>query len=95
MIFLSLFYRRFTPESRDRAICHAIVLGLLVNNHAFEFNALANSAKKASDGLKKLVTVTGAHLATDPITGHGKVVLRLPLAMFDGNRMLGRIKKKK
>lgn len=87
--------RRFTPESRDKAICHAIVLGLLVNNFTFEFNALANSAKKPSDGLKKLITVTGAHLATDPITAQARVSLRLPLATFDGNRALGRMKKKK
>ena len=90
-----LLSSRFTPESRDKAICHVIVLALLINNYAVDFNDLSNSVNKPPDQLKKLVTITGAHLGTDPVTGHSRLNLRVPLATFDGNKFIGNRKKKR
>ena len=53
-----------------------------------------SSVRAKVDHLKKLASVVGASIHADALTGYNHIVLRLPLATFDANRM-NRPKQKK
>lgn len=91
--FISLF-SRLTPELRDRCICYIIVLALKISNYSVELNNLMSSVRVKADHLKKLANVVGASIHADALTGYNHIVLRLPLATYDANR-LSRPKKSK
>ena len=44
-IFNIFFSRRVTPESKDRATCYIMVLGLIINNYSLDFSIISNSLK--------------------------------------------------
>jgi len=77
--------RNITPELKDRAICHVIVLCLLINNFKLDASLLTESIRVRPDHLKKLVSMVGAHLVSDSITQSQFIVLKLPLATFQTN----------
>jgi len=85
---------RLTPELRDRCICYIIILALKISNYSVEMNTLMSSVRVKADHLKKLASVVGASVHADALTGYNHIVLRLPLATFDANR-LSRPKKNK
>ena len=80
-----LKHDRFSPESKDKALCYALVLALLTNRYSLDFTEV-NKALKAfkPDHLKRLITVIGAQLHEDRLTGHNFIILGLPLARFQG-----------
>ena len=40
-----IIFRRISPESKDRAVCYFLVLGLLINNYRLDFSVISNSLK--------------------------------------------------
>ena len=77
--------RVVTPELKDRAICHVIVLCLMVNSFKLDASLLTESIRVRPDHLKKLVSMVGAHLVSDSVTQSQFIVLKLPLASFQMN----------
>ena len=57
-------------------------------------NTLMSSLRVKADHLKKLASVVGASVHADALTGYNHIVLRLPLATFDANRLSGPKKNK-
>jgi len=82
-----------SPELEDKARCHAIVLGLLVNDLSMEVADLTESIWVRSDHLKKLVSLVGARMIGDPQSQGQKIVLKLPLTTFKMEMMRKRTKK--
>ena len=39
------FFRRISPESKDRAACYVMILGLMINNYNLDFSLLSNTIK--------------------------------------------------
>jgi len=78
-----------SPELRDRAICHILVLGLLASNFRLETIHLTDSVFVKNDHLKKLVAMTGAHMEADDMKLKQFITLKLPLAKFDVNYVGG------
>ena len=81
-----------SPALRDRAICHILVLALLVSNFRLETIHLTDSVFVKNDHLKKLVAMTGAHMEADDMRLKQFITLKLPLAKFDVNYVGGRKK---
>lgn len=77
--------RVVTPEMKDRAICHVMVLALLINSFKLDSSLLSESIRVRPDHLKKLVSTVGAHLVSDSDTNTQFIVLKLPLASFNMN----------
>lgn len=77
--------RRTRPTPyKDKALCHAIVFILLINNLKFELESLCQDMKLTSNNASMKVRVTGASLIG---TGPKKVVqLKLPLNNKSGLR---------
>jgi len=84
---------RVTPESKDRATCYIMVLGLIINNYSLDFSIISNSLRFIKmQALKKLVNLIGAHWSVDPRTKRGMINLKLPLTDFDPNKISRRRK---
>ena len=78
-----LVQNRFSPESKDRAMCYALIVALMASRYSIEFTAWNNSLKSYKpDQLKRLANVVGAQLHADALTGQNYIVLKLPLATF-------------
>lgn len=85
--------QRTTPEGRDRGVCYALVLALIINNFSVDFSAVTSSIRCIRvDQLKKLIQVVGASVQSDTLTKKSFVTLRLPLTSFNPNKLF---KKKK
>ncbi|XP_040583261.1 DNA-directed RNA polymerase I subunit RPA49 [Lepeophtheirus salmonis] len=86
---------KLTPMSRDKALCHAIVLALLSSDYRIEFKDLVSSVHVKVPKLKMLISCTGATCLVDTVTGSSEVVLKLPLASFDANKIVKKRRSKK
>ena len=64
-----------------------MILALKISNYSVELNTLMSSVRAKVDHLKKLASVVGASIHADALTGYNHIVLRLPLATFDANRL--------
>lgn len=66
-----------SPQYKDKALCHALVFILLINNYKFNFDDLCQQLKLTSRTVTSKVTLTGATLVP---SGNKKVAqLKLPL----------------
>eukprot|EP00088_Acartia_fossae_P005645 TRINITY_DN1254_c0_g1_i10.p1 TRINITY_DN1254_c0_g1~~TRINITY_DN1254_c0_g1_i10.p1 ORF type:complete len:412 (-),score=76.42 TRINITY_DN1254_c0_g1_i10:72-1307(-) len=72
-----------TPELKDKAICHVIILSLMINGCKTDVKLLTESIRVEPRNMKKLVAITGAHLESDPELGQQRIILRKNLASFD------------
>jgi len=84
--------RVVTPELKDRAVCHVMVLSLMLSNWKLDASLLSESIRVRPDHLKKLVSMVGAHLVSDSVTQSQFIVLKLPLASFQVTYMGGKKK---
>jgi len=84
--------RVVTPELKDRAVCHVMVLSLMLSNWKLDASLLSESIRVRPDHLKKLVSMVGAHLVSDSVTQSQFIVLKLPLATFQVTYMGGKKK---
>ena len=91
--------RVVTPDLKDKAICHIMVLALLINSlklgkvfpqrrHVncpllLDASLLSESIRVRPDLLKKLVSMVGGHLVSDSVTQSQFIVLKLPLSTFN------------
>ncbi len=85
---------RLTPVSRDRAICHVLVLGLLANNFSLDFHKVSSTLRKKPDMLSRLCYLVGAKVESDLLSGKKMIVLKLPLANFDPDKVMRGRKRK-
>jgi len=74
--------RIITPELKDKAVCHAIVLALLINDFKIEVSLLTDSMRIFKN-LENLVNITGAHVVNNSRTGKQEIILKRPLAHFE------------
>jgi len=72
-----------SPDTRDKAMCHIIVLALLVNKFQADFSELTSCLRTKADQIKRLARLAGATIATDSLTKTSFITLKLPLATFD------------
>jgi len=72
-----------SADSRDKAMCHIIVLALLVNKFQVDFSEITSTFKVKADQIKRLSRLAGASVTTDSLTKTSFIVLKLPLASFD------------
>lgn len=75
--------RMFTPKLRHKAVCHAIVLGLIIGRGNIDFKIITESIYVDHQILPKLVSVTGAYLEKDKATGEHRIIMKNKLASFD------------
>merc|ERR1712029_896733 len=79
----------------DKGACYAMILALMINNFVVEFSLISSSLKSIRvPALKKLITVIGAIFHQDAMSKKSYVMLNLPLASFDPNKV-NRARKKK
>jgi len=84
-------FREFTslqgtvsPETRDKAMCHVIVLALIASSvFNADFSLISASLRVKADQVKRLSRLVGATVQTDALTKRSFIVLKLPLASFD------------
>jgi len=75
-----------SPEVKDKAMCHIIVLSLIVNKFQVDFSELSSSFHQTkAEMIKRLARLCGATISTDSLTKTSFIVLKLPLASFDVN----------
>jgi len=77
--------RIITPQLKDKAICHVIILGLMIGAASMDLKLITESLRLDAKYLPSLVSVTGAHVVNDVASGQQKIVLRKQLASFDPN----------
>jgi len=74
--------RMMTPELKDKIICHAIVLALIINDFKIEVSLITDSIRIVKN-LENLVNITGAHVVNNARTGKQEIILKKPLAHFE------------
>jgi len=72
-----------TPRLRDKGVCHAIILGLMIEGGKMDTKLLLESIKVDPVNVPKLVSITGAHLVKDDRTRQKSIVLKKQLTQFD------------
>nr|CAH0102432.1 unnamed protein product [Daphnia galeata] len=84
-----------TTMCRDKTICHAIALALVIGNCSIDAENFTSSVKVEMKLLESLIRVVGAHIEKSKSNDvHSKIILKIPLALPPMKRGQGQMKKK-